>query len=75
MKKIVLFAFMGLSLTSCGMIKETMWALDRNRQAIETSTQAIYENAQAIEDANRSIEENRRQLDAINKTLKKAGES
>lgn len=62
-------------LSGCGMINETIWTLQRNRDAIDMSTQAIYENAQAIEEANRTIEENRRELEAINRTLKKASES
>lgn len=76
MKKQMLFIpLIGMFLSSCSMIQDTMWTLERNRQAIDMSTDAIYENAQAIQEANRNIEENRRQLEAINKTLKKAGES
>ena len=66
---------LGLTLTSCSMVSDTMNAMRENRQAIDWSTQAILENRQAIEEANVSIEENRRQLEAINAMLKKAGES
>lgn len=74
-KELLLLPLIGMFLSGCNMINETMYALERNRQAVDMSTQAIYENAQAIEEANVKIEENRRQLEAINKTLKKAGES
>jgi methyl-accepting chemotaxis protein len=76
MKKNLLFvSTIGITLSSCTMINETINALEYNRQAVEDSTRAIEENRQAIEQANRGIEENRRQLDAINSTLKKANES
>lgn len=74
-KLLVILPVIGIALTSCGAINESMRALEDNRRAIDMSTQAIEENRQAIEDANRGIEENRRQLDAINQTLKKASES
>lgn len=75
MKKLFLIPLLGMSLSSCNMIQQTMWSMERNREAIDYSTQVINENAQAIDEVNRKIEENRHQLDAINKTLKKASES
>lgn len=76
MTKMFLFVpLLGFLLTGCETIHQTMWTLERNRQAIDASTAAIEENAQAIEETNRKIEENRHQLEAINKTLKKASES
>lgn len=74
-KQLVLIPLLGVTLSGCGMINETMATLEANREAVEMSTWAIQENAQAIEDANRSIAENKRQLDEINKTLKKAAQS
>lgn len=74
MKFLLLIPLIGM-FSSCNTIQETMWSLERNRQAVDMSTEAIHENAQAIEEANRNIEENRRQLEAINKALKKAAES
>lgn len=74
-KHLLLIPLMGISLSSCNTINESMRALEENRQAVELSTWAIQENIQAIDDANRSIEENRRQLDEINKTLQKAAKS
>lgn len=74
-KQLLLIPIMGTLLTSCGIVNETMSALQRNREAIDMSTYAIEENRQAIEQSNSGIEENRRQLDAINKTLKKVGEA
>jgi hypothetical protein len=71
----LLFPVMGMAISSCSMVNETMRSMECNRQAIDMSTAAICENIQAIEEANRSIEENRRQLEAINKTLKKESES
>lgn len=75
MKKLLLIPLLGMSLSSCNMIQQTMWSLERNREAIDYSTQVINENAQAIEQANRGIEENQRQLNAINKALEKAAKS
>ncbi len=75
MKKLLLIPLMGISLTSCGGINDSMRALEENRQAIDMSTAAIEENRLAVEAANRSIAENKRQLDSINKALQKAGES
>lgn len=74
-KTLFLIPLLGLSLSSCNMINETMSALECNRQAVEMSTWAIQENIQAIQEANRGIDENRRQLEAINKALKKAASS
>ena len=74
-KQLLLIPLISISLSSCNTINETMNAMQRNREAIDTSTCVIMENSQAIEEANKGIEENRRQLDAINKTLKKASES
>lgn len=71
-KQLYLSPILVLLLSGCGMINETMWTLQRNRDAIDASTQAINDNAQAIEQANIKIEENRQQLESINKTLKKA---
>ena len=75
MKNIFFIPIIGLLLTSCDLINQTKWALERNQQAIDASTRAIEENAQVIEETNMKIQENQRQLDAINKTLKKASES
>ncbi len=74
-KQLFLIVLSGLALSSCSMVNETMGALERNRDAIDMSTQAISENRQAIEEANRGIEENRRQLEAINQTLDKVSKS
>lgn len=75
MHKLLTFVLLtGATLTSCGTINETMYAIQRNREAIDMSTCAINENAQAVQEATRGIEENRRQLEEINKALKKAGE-
>lgn len=65
---------LGMTLSGCSMINDTMSALENNRMAVDMSTAAIQENIQAIEEANRGIAENRRQLEAINATLKKVGE-
>lgn len=76
MKRLLfLMPLVGMSLSSCSIVNETMSSLEANRQAIDMSTYAIQENRQAIEDANRGIAENRRQLDEINKTLRKAREA
>jgi methyl-accepting chemotaxis protein len=76
MKKLLLFLpLVTVALQGCSTINETLDALQRNREAIDRSTQVIDENREAIEAANRGIDENRRQLEEINKTLKKAGES
>ena len=72
---LLLIPVLGIALSSCGQINESMRALEDNRIAIDMSTDAIDENRQAIEEANKGIAENRRQLDEINKTLKKAAES
>lgn len=74
MKKLLFVTFAGLTLTSCGTINETMWALQNNREAVDRSTMTVDENRRAIEEANRGIEENRRKLEAINRTLQKAAE-
>lgn len=70
--QLCLLPLLGAALTGCGMINQTMWALQNNHDAIEMSTYAIQENAQAVQEANRAIEENRKYLDEINQALKKA---
>lgn len=74
-KMLFLIPMMGLCLSSCNMISDTISSLENNRQAVDMSTWAIEENIQAIQQANQGIEENRRQLQAINQVLKKAAAS
>lgn len=73
-KKVILFSLVGLSLTGCSTIDESMRAMEANRQAIDYSTCVINQNTQAIEQDNAAIAENRRQLQAINETLGKIKE-
>ena len=71
MKYLLLVPVLLATLSSCS----TMNAMDRNRQAIDCSTQAICDNIRAVQEANESIEENRRQIEAINNSLKEMGGS
>lgn len=64
---LILPVLMGI-LSGCG-IQE---AVQRNQDAVNMSTCAIYENVQAIQMTNRVIDENRRKLTEINETLDKA---
>ncbi len=66
---------LGVALSSCSMVNESMQALQNNRDAIDMSTCAIDANTQAIEEANRGIEVNRQKLEQINNTLKKVEKS
>lgn len=76
MKKILLLLPMiGLALSGCRMINESMQALEYNRYQIDENTEAINRNAQAIEYANTRIEENRRQLEGVNQVLQKVQDS
>lgn len=76
MKKLLLLVpLVGVILSGCRMVDETIDALENNREAVDMSTCAIEENIQAIEDANQRIEANRQQLDALNQTLEKIGKS
>ena len=69
-KQLVIISAVGASLSGCSMIT----SLERNREAVDTSTCSIMENIQAIENANEKIRENSQRLDSINKELQKAGE-
>jgi len=74
-RMLLLLPMVGLSLTSCSMVNQTMNSLECNQQAVDASTQAINQNAYAIEMANRNIEDNIRQLNAMNETLNKVRQS
>jgi len=61
-----------LALSSCStiermnnLIDQSTYAIDANRQAVESSTQVIYRNQELINQSNRAIEENRRHLEAL----------
>lgn len=68
MKRFLVVSLLGLSLSSC-----IVNSLERNRQAVDTSTCSIMENTQAIEEANRKIQENSQKIAELNKVLEKAG--
>jgi methyl-accepting chemotaxis protein len=75
MKQLFTIAAVGLGLTSCSGINQTMQSLEENRAAIDYSTQVVYENVQAIQEANRAVQENRRELEQINQQLRQATEA
>lgn len=63
-------AHLMILLSGCGL----QGAVQRNQEAVEMSTCAIYENIQAIQMSNQAIAENKQKLDQINATLSKVQE-